>query len=132
MENKNIPTKNSFSIISQILEEKKVGEKDDDNIIKYFSSTAIIFGLAEKLFSKNISEDDFLLSLKFLDTTDQNYKDILDKVKEKVFPLLELEKPDDSKKTKVEENEENIITPKIIKSRKKITNINDTYREPIE
>jgi hypothetical protein len=56
----------------------------------------------------------------------------LSKVKEKVFPLLELEKPDDSKKTKVEENEENIITPKIIKSRKKITNINDTYREPIE
>lgn len=97
MKTKNLIKSNPYYEICQILKKIGVGKKDNE-VIKYLSATAIIFSLTEKLYEKIISENDFLSSLKFLNTTDKNCKDILNKVKKEVFPLLELEK----------QNEENL------------------------
>lgn len=134
--NKNPLNKNPFFVISQILEKTGLGKEDDDGIIEYFSATAIILNLAEKLNDKTISENDFLLSLKFLNTTDENCKDILNKIKEKVFPLFKQDKLNNLAEVKIEKKEYIITAPKIIENNKKNINSNinsnDAYRESIE
>jgi len=133
MKNKNLLEKNTYYIISKMLEKIGVGEEydDDDNEIKYFYSTATINNLAEKLYNKSISENDFLLSLKFLNTTDENCKYILSQIKKEIFPLL---KPEELSATEEKILElENIAIPKTIKKgTQKIKNNNDAYRESIE
>ncbi|TSC95002.1 MAG: hypothetical protein CEN87_14 [Parcubacteria group bacterium Licking1014_1] len=132
------PNENTFDLISEILENNGIQEGLEESLFKKKSFISIVYKLAKDLASENISQKDFISSLKKeLGISKKTSESIFTDVQKKILPLAEkveiklinkdrayMEEREKKKKIELNRNIDKPLMPSIEKKE-------DKYRELI-